>query len=142
MCAKNACSAGVSTHCPTPTALKLPGGGHCQNRVHNCARSSPTLPGSAEAHSGDTGGVFGFFCCIYVAQGGWGSSLFIPDTALGLEGLKGQDTRGWLKTTQVFWHFLSPQHLETRQGVSMDSLGVGAIEIGRIFTPDHHRSVF
>ena len=28
---------------------------------------------------------------------------------------------------------------ETSQGVSMDSLGVGAVEIGRIFAPDHRR---
>jgi len=72
-------------------------------------------------------------------RGGWGSFLFVPDTALGLGGLKGQDTHGWFLTTRVFRHLLCPQHLETSQGVSVDSLGVGAIEIRRIFVPDHRQ---
>ena len=87
-------------------------------------------------HSGDISRVLWFVGWIDVAQGGWGLSLFVPDTAPGLGGLKGQDTPGWSKTTQVFWHFLSPQHCETSQGVSMDSLGVGAVEIGCIIVPD------
>src|SRR5580693_2267552 len=42
-------------------------------------------------------------------------------------------------TTCVFWHLPRPQHLETSQGISVDSLGGSAIEIRHIFTPDHHR---
>jgi hypothetical protein len=68
--------------------------------------------------------------------GGVGSPLFVPGPALGLGGLKGQETHGWFLTTRVFWHLVCPQCLETPQGVPLDSLGVHAVEIGRIITPD------
>ena len=66
-------------------------------------------PGSAEARSGDAGGVFAFFCPIFAGWGGLGSPLFVPGPALGLGGLKGQETHGWFLTTRVFWHLVSPQ---------------------------------
>ena len=64
--------------------------------MHNCTQLSPTLPGSAEAHSGNTGGISAFIDSFLAAWGGLGSSLFIPYLALWLGGFKGQDTHGLL----------------------------------------------
>jgi len=121
----------------TGSPMGLPVGQRHQNRVHNCTRSLPTLPGSAEAHSSDAGGVFVFSGPFPVAWGGLGSYLFVPDPALWLGRLKGQDTHGWSRTTRCIYPLPWAYSSETSQGVSMDSLGVGAVEIGRIFTPDH-----
>jgi len=115
---------------------KLSRGRRHRNRARGHARLSPTSPGSTEAHSGNTGRVFGFFRPICVAWGGWKSPLFIPATALGLGGLKGQDTHGWFLTTQCIYPLPWAYSSETSQGVPLDSLGVGAIEIGCIIVPD------
>ena len=40
---------------------------------------------------------------------------------------------------RVIRHFLCPWHFETCHGVSVDSMGFGAVEIGRIIAPDHRR---
>ena len=69
-------------------------------------------------------------------QGGWGSYIFVPDTALCLGGLKGQDTRGWFLTTRCIYSFPWAYSSETSQGVPLDSLGVGAVKIGCIIAPD------
>ena len=71
-----------------------------------------------------------------MAWGGWGSPLFVPATALWLGGLKGQDTRGWFLTTRCIYPLPWAYSSETSQGVPLDSLGVGAVEIGHIIAPD------
>src|SRR6266849_10367862 len=59
--------------------IGLPGGGHRRNWAHNCAQSSLTLPGDAEARSGNAGGVFRRNPAAAAALG---SSMFIPGGAL------------------------------------------------------------
>jgi hypothetical protein len=62
-------------------------------------------PASAEAHSGDSGGVFAFFAWVSTAWGPGGSPLFIPCAGMSLGGLKEQDIRRWLLTTRVIFPF-------------------------------------
>jgi len=71
-----------------------------------------------------------------MARGGLGSYIFIPHLVLWLEGLKGQDTPGWSKTTRCIYLFPWPYSPKTFQGVLLDSLGVDAIEIGHIIAPN------
>jgi len=71
-----------------------------------------------------------------VVWGGWGSPLFVPATALGLGGLKGPDTCGWFLTTWCIYPLPWAYSSETSQGVPLDSLGVGAVDIGCIIVPD------
>jgi hypothetical protein len=77
-----------------------------------------------------------FFGRVSAAWGGWGSPLFVPDPALWLGGLKRQDTCGWFLTTRCIYPLPGAYSSETSQGVPLDSLGVGAVEIGRIIAPD------
>ena len=116
--------------------MGLPGGGRRRNRAHSCARSSPTSPGSAEALFGDADGICVLLCCFSAAWGGLGLYLFIPSTALVLGGLKGQETRGWFLTTRCIYPLPWAYSSENSQGVPLDSLGVSAVEIGRINAPD------
>ena len=116
--------------------MGLPGGWRRRNRAQLCARLSPALPGSAEAHSSDAGGVFAFVGPFSAAWGGLGSSLSIPHLVLWLGGHKGQDTRRWFLTTRCIYPLPWSYSPETSQGVLLNSLGVDAVEIGRIIAPD------
>ena len=80
--------------------------------------------------------AFLLFFTQLMQGGGLGSPMFVPGPALELGSLKRQETHGWFLTTRVFWHLGCPQCLETPQGVPLDSLGVCAVEIGRIIAPD------
>jgi len=82
--------------------IGLPGGGRHRNRVHNCARSSPMLPGSAEAHSGNTGVVFVFPCQFFAAPGGLGWCSSVPGIALWLGALKDKKHAGGQKPPTCF----------------------------------------
>jgi len=62
--------------------------------------------------------------------------LFIPGPALWLGGLKRQDTCGWFLTTWCIYPLPWAYSSETSQGVPLDSLGVGAVEIRHIIVPD------
>jgi hypothetical protein len=93
---KNVCSVGVSPSSTAPTVLNppgslsgLPGGWRRRNQVPKCARSLLTSPGSAEARSGNAGGVFAFFHWFPVAQRELWWSLFIPGSVVLLGCLKG-----------------------------------------------------
>ena len=76
------------------------------HRAYGCARSSLASPGSAEAHSGDAGGIFAFIPRFSAVRGGLGWYLFVPGDAMWLGRLKRQDTPGWFLTTRMFGHFL------------------------------------
>ena len=82
--------------------IGLPGGGRHRNRAHNCARSSPMLPGSAEAHSGNTGIVFAFPCQFFAAPGGLGWCSSVPGIALWLGALKDKKHVGGQKPPTCF----------------------------------------
>ena len=92
-----------------------------------------------EVPPGNASVVVVFLSRILAAEGVLGPPLFVPYHPTWVGGLKGQEPWLWFLHPRVFWHFLCLQHLETSQGVLVDSLGVGAVEIGRIFAPDHRR---
>jgi hypothetical protein len=107
--------------------------------VCNCARSSSTLPGSAEVPPGDAGMGLLFFEAFSTAEGALRPPLFVPHHPMAMGGLKWHEPRRWWLPTCTFWHFLCPHRLETSQGVSVDSLEVDAIEIGCIVAPDRRQ---
>jgi hypothetical protein len=104
--------------------------------AYMCARSSS---GSAEALPDNAGVVFAFPGRVSTPEGVSEPPLFVPYQPTVVGGLKRQEPRMWFLHPRMFRHFLCPQALETYQGVSLDSLGVGAIEIGCIFAPNHRR---
>jgi hypothetical protein len=96
-------------------------------------------PGSAEALPGDAGVVF-MFCCRYLmAEGALRPPLFVSHHPTVMGGPEGQEPRVWFLHPGVFWHFPCLERVGTLHGVSVDSLGICAVEIGRICAPDRRR---
>jgi len=74
-----------------------------------------------------------------MAEGVSEPPLFVPCHPTPVGGVKGQEPQMWSLHPDMFRHSLCPQHPRTSQGVSLDSLGVDAVKIGHICTPDHRR---
>ena len=77
------------------------------------------------------------FLVHFLRRGGVWDRLYSSQTLpSGWGTLKDKDTHGWFLTTRCIYPFPWSYSPETSQGVLLDSLGVGAVEIGRIIAPD------
>ena len=95
----------------------LPGGWRDRKEAHICNQSSLTSSGSADAQSGDTGGIFAFCHRFPAAWGALGWCLCVPDGVLLLGALRRRNVGG-VKMCFCTWHCSEqPGHIYSCRGV-------------------------